>query len=103
MQKLNVGERLVTISILPRNSTFIEMKVIQGLIGKLSLSNEDIISYGITEKDGQVHWNDKGKEPSEFNLDQIEVALIKKTLQSLDEKGEITQEIIPVYEKFLQV
>lgn len=103
MYKLNVAERLVTMDILPKAGTFIEMKVVQGIIKKLSLSNEDIISYDITQKDGRVTWNNKGDEPREFELDQTEVAIVIKSLRNLDETGGVTQETIPVYEKFLQV
>ena len=103
MYKLNVPNRLILTGILPTAGTFIEMKVVQGLTSKLSPTSEDIISYDITEKDGQISWNKKGDEPREFEFDPTEVAIIIKSLRHLDETGEITQHIIPVYEKFLQV
>lgn len=103
MQKMNVGERLITISILPRNGSFITMKVVQGIIGKLSMTSADIISYDICESDGNVRWNEKGKEKKEFDLEPVELALIKKSLQELDSNGGLTQENLPVYELFMGV
>ena len=102
MENMNVGERLLTISVLPKNGNFITMKVVKGIIKKLTLSNEDMISYDIVVKDnGDVSWNEKGFVPKEVEIDSVELALIQKSLRELDESGGLSQETLPIYEKFL--
>jgi hypothetical protein len=103
METMNVGERLLTISILPVTGNFITMNVVRGIIKKLTLSNEDMISYDIMVGDGgNVSWNAKGSiETIDVEIDAVEMALIQKSLRELDESGGLTQETLPIYEKFL--
>jgi hypothetical protein len=61
-----------------------------------------VISYDISISDGgNVKWNNKGNEPSEFDLQPIEISLIQKSLRDLDIKEALNQETLPIYEKFL--
>jgi len=103
MENMTVEERLLTISILPVNGNFITMKVVRGIIDKLTLSNADMILYDIVVGEGgKVSWNSKGiTEKKEVEIDTVEMALIQKSLRELDESGGLTQETLPIYEKFL--
>jgi len=98
--KLNVGERLVTISVLPKEGNFVTIRMIRTLISRLGLSAEEIKSYEVAEVDGNVRWNANGSLSQPFVFADAEIDLIKKSLKKLDEENKLNQDTFLVYEKF---
>lgn len=99
--KLNVGERMIVLGVLPKEGNFVTIRMIRTLISKLGLSAEEIKDYEVVEDNGTVRWNPKKAGESEFEFADAELAMIKKSLMKLDEGNKLTQEMIPVYEKFV--
>jgi hypothetical protein len=97
---LNCGERLIVCSILPKEGNFITLRMIRTLIGRLGLTAEEITSFGIEEKDGQVRWNLNGNISVPFEFAQAEYDLIKEQLKKLNDTGKLTSDTFTVYEKF---
>jgi len=97
---LNVGQRLVAISVLPKEGNFVTIRMIRTLISKLGLSAEEITSFEVAEVDGEVRWNDKGSVPKSVSFADAEIDLIKKSLKKLDEENKLNQDTFLIYEKF---
>lgn len=101
MKELTVGERLVICSILPKESSFITIRLVRNLISRLALSAAEIEEFELREEGGMAKWNTKGATPKEFEFEQVELDLIKKQLTDLDSKGKLNIEMFSVYEKFI--
>jgi hypothetical protein len=97
---LNVGERLMTLSVLPKEGSFVTLKVIRTLVSRLAMTSEEIQNFEMVEKDGKVHFNAKGTEPMEFEFDPAELEIIRKSLTKLDREQKLDIEMFTVYEKF---
>jgi len=97
---LNVGERLIVCSILPKEGNVVTIRSIRELISRLGLTPEEIKEYEVVEKDGMCMWNVKGNEPKEFEFHDVELAMIRKQLRDLDAMSKLHMEQMPVYEKF---
>ena len=100
---LNVLERLKLCPLLPPEGNIITLRMVRTLVEKLGLSAEELTKYEVVvldEKTGQVRWNDAGMIPTDIELEDAEIELIKKQLKDLDAKGKLTPELISVYEKF---
>ena len=58
-------------------------------------------TYKIKHQDeNQTRWNQKGTVPVEFEFEDAEFALIKKSFDELDQKGKVTVQLVELYEKF---
>jgi len=97
---LTVPERLITLSVLPKEGSFVTLKVIRELKLRLAMTSEEIQKCDIVERDGQVHFNAKAHELNEFEFDTIELDLIRKSLTRLDGQQKLNEEMFTVYEKF---
>ena len=98
--KLNVGERLMVISVIPKEGDFVTIRMVRGLISKLGLSAEEIQDFEVKSEEGNVMWNAKGSVPLDFEFHYAETDLIKKSLRKLEEEKKLNQDTIGVYEKF---
>jgi hypothetical protein len=101
MKGLTVGERLIVCTILPKESSFVTLRVVRNLISKLGLTAKEIEDFEISVVGEQTKWNGKGSIPVNFEFDQVELDMIKKQLRDLDEKGKLNIEMFSVYEKFV--
>uniref|UniRef100_A0A6M3L2Y8 Uncharacterized protein n=1 Tax=viral metagenome TaxID=1070528 RepID=A0A6M3L2Y8_9ZZZZ len=102
--ELSIGERLVLLSVLPAEGTFVTMKVIRELQSNLGFSEEELRDYNVRQEEGKVFWdaaNDalkqKGVEIGPKAKDIIVLALSK-----LSEEKKLRMEHIPLYEKFIE-
>lgn len=98
---LNIGERLITISVLPKEGSFVTLRVIRKVIEKIGLTSDEIKKFGVEEKDGNVHWNLDGNIPIPFDFEEVELDLIKKELRKRDAESRLSIELFTVYEKFM--
>ena len=98
--KLNIGERLIVCSILPKEGSVVTLRTIRGLISKLGLTPEEIQEYEVIEKDGMCMWNSQGGSPKDFELHDVELDIIRKQLRDLDTNKKLLMEQMEVYDKF---
>lgn len=102
---LNVGERMTVLAIMPKEGSFVTLRLIRGLVEKLGLSAQELQEYEVTEDTEQhiVRWNVAGSIPKEIEFADAETDIIKRELKRLDTGEKLTQSMIPIYEKFMGV
>jgi hypothetical protein len=98
---LGIGERLMVLSILPKEGSFVTLRLIRGLIDRLGLTAEEITKFGVVEEGGNVKWHISGNEPIDFEFADAELDLIKKELKRMDSENKLPIDLFPVYEKFM--
>lgn len=98
--KLNVGERMIILSLLPKEGSIITIKLIRELILRLGLSAEEFVEFGIQQNETSIAFNEKGKEQRDFELNEVEVELIRTSLKDLNTKNKIIPEMIPIWDMF---
>lgn len=102
--ELNVNERLVLITILPEKENFITMKKVSDLKKDLlDINDEDQKSLSMRFVNGQAYWDSKVGEKmnKEFEIGEILEELIVSKLKEMNKKKELTESLIPVYEKMI--
>ena len=106
--KLNIPERILLLQILPVESDFVGLKVLQDLRNVLGFSEENHKEYEIKSvptKDGtgtNFTWNDKGSEELEIEIGEKAQEIIKEQLEELDKEKKLKPQYFSVYEKFVQ-
>jgi len=88
--KLNVGERLTLVSLVPEKGNFETMATVEKLKSVLYLSEEEVTEYAVSLVGPKTKWNEKGNEGKEVEISQTGMSLITKILKGLDEKEELT-------------
>ena len=102
---ISVINRFVLESILPKENNFITMRLVKNIKDKLELTDKEREKYKIIIlPNGLVNFQDKEiiKETKKIRIDDILVGIIKEELKKLDEQKKISQEIIEIYEMFIQ-
>ncbi len=99
---LTVRERLVILSILPKEGDFLTLKVLRKLQGDLSFTEEELKQYNFIEGEGVVTWDDKVEQTKEIPLSMKATEIIVKALTTLNNIGKLKMEHFDIYEKFME-
>ena len=99
---LNVAERLTLMGVLPREGSFVTLKLLRGLADKVGLKDEEFKELGVKQSGDKVEWNAKGIEPKEFEFGEKETDIIKEALQELDKSKKLSQQTYSLFEKFIE-
>lgn len=114
--KLNVRERLILLRILPKEGNALTLKVLRLLREDLSFSDEDLtelefkepgeeyIENGITKivQPGQLMWKQEADVGKEIMMEPARKDLVVKSLKKLDREEKLTEDMLSLYEKFVE-
>jgi len=99
--KLNLMERITILQILPKEGSFATLKITRELQDKLGMSENEYKEFGIEELNGQIKWNEKGKEEREIEIGEKAMDIISEELKNLDKDKKLNPNQISLYEKFV--
>ena len=101
--KLMVHERLALFELLPRKGNYEALKSIRVARETLSFTPEEIEFFELKQEGGVTNWNkDKAAQRVlDAPLEEYIVKLFRKKLSEMEQKGELTEQYVSVYEKFV--
>lgn len=100
--EFDVMERLIILNILPKENNFTTLKIIRDLKDKLGFSEEEHKLFEIKLSDQGFQWNKKGKEKKSFEIGEKAQDLIKESLEDLDTKKKLTEEMMGLFQLFVK-
>lgn len=111
--KLNVHDRLMTLTILPKEGSLTNLKLIRKARENLSFDDEELKLMNLREEevDGNIvtKWDEvdkKTKKPlvleKEIDLGETVTGLIVDTLLRLDKEEKLSEDMLSIYEKFIE-
>lgn len=100
--ELTLKERLLILSVLPKEGNVVNLRIKQNLIGKVGVSDEEHKEFEIREEGPSLRWGPQGNIPKKFELKEKEVDLIVNGLKGLDTQGRLTSDHLEIYEKFVE-
>jgi len=100
--KLNLAERINTMSILPAEGNFITLKVIRELKLNLGVKDEEFKKFGIIQKESQITWNEEGNKEIEFEIGEKATDIIIEQLEKLDKSKKLEDKDFSIFEKFVK-
>jgi hypothetical protein len=107
--KLNLLERFNIQRILPQETNFLTLKIVNSLKQSLSPSEEELKEFDVKPEvdsegrvTGRITWNELGKEEREIEIGEKATDLIVESLKKLDKENKITNEHYTIYEKFIK-
>jgi len=98
---LNVGERVLLLSILPKEGSYATMKILGELRMNLSYTEEELKKWGIeTNMEAQtIKWEEDGE--ADIPVGEKATGIIMDALRKLDKENKLAQTMVPIYEKFI--
>ena len=102
---LTVTERLMILDLLPKEGTYVTLKLIRVLREELSFNNEENQALKFKYEGNQVLWDDGAAATlgtKEVEIPQTMIDVILARFGSLDEAGKLTMDHLPVYERILE-
>jgi hypothetical protein len=97
--EMTIPERLYTMGILPKEGSFITLRLVRELNNKLGFSAEELSEFEIKEEEGLVKWNTKGNTPVNIDFAESELDVIKIELKKLNDTDRLNMNLFSIYEK----
>ena len=100
--RLMVLERLVLLSILPKEGSFLTLKIVRELREALSFTEAEHQFLKFQQTDDQIRWDSEADQPVEIEMGTAAMGIIAAALKSLDEEKKLTEDHFELYEKFVE-
>lgn len=99
---LKLLDRLLLLKALPKEGSYASLKIVQDLKLKLALSEEEFKEFEVKEEEGNIVWNPEKDLGKEIPIGEKATDIIVMALKKRDRDGELTEQEISVYEKFIK-
>ena len=99
--KLNVTERINLMGILPAETNYVTLKIVNDLKSELSFSEEELKEYEMRFEDSMVYFNPVKSKEKEIKIGEKATDIIIEALNKLDKDNKVNDNNISLYEKFI--
>jgi hypothetical protein len=101
--QLTVRERLIILSILPKEGDFLTLKLLRKLQSDLSFNEEEHNLYKFVEnkEDNSITWDDKVEQVKEIEIGNKTKDIIVNSLKKLNDQKKLNESHYDVYIKFV--
>ena len=98
---LTVHDRILLLGILPKETNYVTLKILDDLRMNLSYTEAETKEWGIDvdREGGQVSWDENGE--ADIPIGETATGIIVDQLRNLDKQNKLTHSLVPVYEKFI--
>jgi hypothetical protein len=100
--ELKLVERLMLLKSLPKEGSFATLKIVQDLKLRLALTEDEFKEMEVKEADGNISWNPEKDIPREIVIGEKATDICVMSLKKLDRDGELTEQHMSLYEKFVK-
>lgn len=97
--ELGVMDRLMLRGVLPEKGDVLTIRIIHELRQRLSFSENEIEEMGIKQDDGRITWSSEDRKRN-IEIGPKAKEVIRKALEDLSAKHELTEQHIPLCELF---
>jgi len=99
--ELTLLERLTLLQALPAQGNFATIKIVRKLREDLSLSEKEHKEYEVVLDEDRIRWNMAKERPKKVDIGPTSLGIIQKALKGLNDKEQLKDEHITVYERFV--
>ena len=98
--KLNILNRILIFTVLPKEGNILTMKTLKSLKNKVVFSEDEVKEYEIRIEEDNYKWNPEKDKEVDFDITEGEVKIISDGLKELDTQGKITENYLSLCEMF---
>ena len=100
--ELNVFDRVVLLNILPKEGDITTLRIIRKLREDLSFTEEEHRVLQFDFEDERIKWKTDGDVPKAIEIGEKAKEIIRERLRELNGQKKLTEEHLPLYEKFVE-
>ena len=103
--KLNVRDRVILLSVLPREGDILSLKILRKLREDLSFSEDEqrLFEFKQDLERGQVSWDPKCTDAEkEVMIGVRGLEIVKEALEELNKQKKLHVDMLELYEKFVE-
>lgn len=97
---LNVLERLLLLQILPPQGSLTTIRIVRELRERLSFSEDEQTGLNFKYDGPQIQWDPTASYEVPVPIGPVAQQLIVESLEKLDETGQVTEQYLPLFDKF---
>lgn len=97
---LTIKDRLMLLGVLPREGNIATLKIVHDLRSALSFSEAEHSALGITVEGDQIKWDPTAAQTAEIEIGPKASVLISESLKKLSDDSKLTEDFLPLCEKF---
>jgi hypothetical protein len=101
MVKLDILQRIIALSVLPKEGNLIEIKIIKNLKEKIGFNEDEVNRFKLKAEGEKYTWDLREDKGAEFEITEGEAKLITKGLKELDNQNKLTEQHLTLCELFL--
>lgn len=91
---LTLKERINFGALYPQKGNIVEQKLIRDIAEKIEISQGEMKEIELRATGTQVQWNEKKAKDKKVEFTEMEMDLLKRQVRELDEKKEVTANIL---------
>lgn len=104
--ELSVQDRLILLTVLPKEGDFTTLKILRDLQSALSFKEEElaVLNFRTVESQGGTQWSQEGADQLahvDINVGGKANSMIVAAFQELSKQKKLTIEHLPTFEKFV--
>ena len=100
--ELSIIERLGLLSVLPKEGSFVTLRIVNDLRKSVGFTEEEIKAFDLREGDGRVTWNDAAAIPSDVSIGEKANDIIVEALKNADRAKVLNASTFALYERFVE-
>ena len=103
--ELSVVDRMVILSVLPKEGEFATLRILRDLTSALSFSEKELEDLQLNSVDGRTQWKEdaaKALENVEIEVGPKAFVMIEDAFRELSKQKKLTLELLPTFEKFVK-
>ncbi len=100
--KLSIRERIMLSGLLPETGNIAQIRILGDLRRELGFTEEENKIYCIKIDGDRITWNDQKDEFKDVPIGEVATDLIRKRLKEMDDKKKLTEQHIPLWDKFIE-
>lgn len=98
---LKVKDRIQLLNVLPGTGSIVTLKIVRALRERLSFSEDDIKTFGIKESGEMINWEPSSDTGTEIEIGEKAHEIIVDAFKTASSKGELTLDMVDLYDKFV--
>lgn len=99
--ELGVGDRIVLLSLLPREGDLPTIRIVHELRQTLAFTEDEHETFQIKTEGDRIAWADGADGAKEVSIGPRAHTLIAEALEGLNEEGKITEDHLSLWERFI--
>jgi hypothetical protein len=100
--ELSVIERLGLLSVLPKEGSFVTLRIVNDLRKSVGFTEDEIKEFELREAEGRVTWNAAAEVPRDIAIGEKATDVIVEALKNADRQQNLNASTFALYERFVE-